>query len=54
MDILRTLDAYCNACQEVRPHAVRAEDPASCTCDGCGACQVLVVPLGEGRDLVAA
>ena len=47
MDVARRLDAYCKACDEITPHAVRAEDPGSCACDPCGRHQVLVVPLNE-------
>ncbi|HLF16433.1 MAG TPA: hypothetical protein VI796_03260 [Candidatus Thermoplasmatota archaeon] len=46
-DALRIMDAYCEVCEEVRPHTVRREDPGSCTCNVCAHVQLLMVPLDD-------
>jgi len=45
MDALRTLDAMCSTCGEVRIHEATPADPGSCMCTVCGTVQVLMVPL---------
>ncbi len=47
MDVLRVVDAFCVSCDEVRQHAVPADDPGSCFCVVCGTCEVLVAPIGS-------
>jgi uncharacterized Zn finger protein len=40
----RTLQAYCEACQETQPHEVDA-DPGRCRCTVCGQEQQMYSPL---------
>ena len=43
----RVLDAYCEACAEVRKHDLL--DPGSCKCQVCGRVQVLMTPIAPGQ-----
>ncbi len=45
--MLRVVDAYCIACDEVRKHEVHVADPGSCACRVCGHVEQMVKPLGS-------
>ena len=48
MDVgARRLDAYCDACQDVRVCEVQASDPGSCRCLTCGHVILLMKPFGS-------
>jgi len=44
----RILDAYCDVCEEMRPHVLSDDDPGSCTCSACGHVQQMYEPLEAG------
>src|SRR5688572_29235258 len=48
---LRSIDAWCETCDDVRPNEV--EDPGSCRCTTCGHVELLVVgtPAKGGASL---